>query len=55
VVTIIIGIIGAAVGGLIGSALGWGTVNDFDIRSFALAFVGAVAVLLVWGAIAGRK
>ena len=55
IVTIIVGIVGAFVGGLIGSALGWGTVNEFDIRSLLLAFVGAVIVLLIYGAIAGRK
>jgi uncharacterized membrane protein YeaQ/YmgE (transglycosylase-associated protein family) len=51
--TVALGIIGAAVGGFIGTALGWGTVNDFDARSFVLAFLGAVAVLLLLGAVRG--
>ena len=51
IVTIVVGLAGAAVGGLIGSALGWGGVNDFDIRSILLAFAGAVLVLLVLGAL----
>ena len=51
IVTIVVGLVGAAIGGFIGTALGWGDVNDFDLRSIALAFVGAVLVLLVLGAI----
>ncbi len=51
VVTMVIGIVGAAIGGWIGTQLGWGTVNDFDIRSIGLAFIGAVIVLLVLRAI----
>lgn len=50
-VTIVVGLVGAVVGGFIGTALGWGEVNDFDLRSIALAFVGAVLVLLVLGAL----
>jgi uncharacterized membrane protein YeaQ/YmgE (transglycosylase-associated protein family) len=53
--TIAVGIIGAAVGGFIGTALGWGTVNSFDARSFVLAFLGAVVILLVIGALRGRR
>ena len=34
--TIILGIVGAFVGGWIGSMLGWGTVNDFDIKSMSV-------------------
>lgn len=47
VYTIVLGIIGALVGGFIGSALGWGTVHDFHPGSIALAVGGAVLVLFV--------
>lgn len=47
--TIILGIIGAFVGGYIGSALGWGDVNSFDFRSMLLAVVGALIVLWIYG------
>ncbi|ROI08320.1 GlsB/YeaQ/YmgE family stress response membrane protein [Chryseobacterium sp. H3056] len=47
--TIILGIVGAFVGGWIGSMLGWGTVEDFDIKGILLAVVGALVVLWVYG------
>ena len=47
--TIILGIVGAFVGGWIGSMLGWGTVAEFDIKSMFLAVVGALLVLWIYG------
>lgn len=47
--TIILGIVGAFVGGWIGSMLGWGDVNSFDIKSMLLAVVGALLVLWIYG------
>lgn len=47
VVTILLGTAGAFVGGLLGTAMGWGTVGGgLDARSIALATAGAVLVLL---------
>ncbi len=54
IVTTVIGIVGAAVGGWIGTQLGWGSISGFDLRSFGLALVGGVVFLLVLGAIRGR-
>ena len=45
-VTIALGIGGAVVGGLIGTQLGFGTVDGFDIRSFIIAIVGASLLLV---------
>ncbi|OWR13382.1 GlsB/YeaQ/YmgE family stress response membrane protein [Chryseobacterium sp. VAUSW3] len=47
--TIILGIVGAFVGGWIGSMLGWGTVDEFDIKSMFLAVLGALLVLWIYG------
>ncbi len=47
-VTMGIGIAGAIVGGFIGSFLGLGGVNGFDIRSLALATGGSVLLLWVY-------
>ncbi len=47
--TIILGIVGAFVGGLVGSAIGFGGIDEgrFDIRSIALATIGAMILLLI--------
>ena len=49
IVTVVLGIAGALIGGLIGSALGWGRVaaGELDLRSLALATFGAIVVLLI--------
>jgi uncharacterized membrane protein YeaQ/YmgE (transglycosylase-associated protein family) len=47
VITILLGIAGAFVGGYIGSLVGLGTVTGFNLGSLALATGGAV--LLLWG------
>jgi len=44
-VTVIIGIVGAIVGGFIGTQLGFGGVSGFDFRSFLVAIVGAMLLL----------
>ena len=49
IVTVVLGVVGAFIGGLLGSALGWGGVTSgrFDLRSVLLATAGAIVVLLV--------
>ena len=49
IVTIILGIAGAFIGGLIGSALGWGHIaaGELDLRSLGVATLGAIILLLV--------
>lgn len=46
IVTILIGVAGALVGGFIAAALGLGTVTGFDVRSLVIAIAGAL--LLLW-------
>ncbi len=46
IVTILIGIVGAVIGGFIGNQLGWGGVNGLDLRSIAIAIVGSLVLLL---------
>lgn len=48
IVTIIIGLLGSVVGGWIGSALGWGAVNEFSVRTLLLSTGGAVIVLWIF-------
>ncbi len=53
-VTTILGIIGASVGGWIGTMLGFGTVSGFDLRSFGIAILGALVILLIYRMIRSR-
>ncbi len=46
IVTMLIGIAGAIVGGFISSAVGFGTVDGFNFGSIIIAILGAV--LLLW-------
>ena len=45
IVTTIIGIVGAVIGGFIAVQLGWGNVTGFDLRSFVIAIAGALILL----------
>ncbi len=48
IVTILIGIAGAAVGGYLGSMLGLGTVTGFNLGSLAVATGGALLLLFAY-------
>jgi len=48
IVTILLGIAGAVVGGFIATALGLGDVTGFNVRSFVIAVAGGVLVLVVY-------
>ena len=49
IITVVLGIAGALLGGWVGSLVGWGNVSQsrFDIRSVFLATLGAILVLLM--------
>ncbi len=48
IITVLLGIGGALLGGYLGSALGIGTVSGFDIRSLLIATGGAILILIVF-------
>jgi uncharacterized membrane protein YeaQ/YmgE (transglycosylase-associated protein family) len=48
IITILLGIAGAFVGGWIGTLIGFGSVSGFDLRSFGLAVVGALVLLWLY-------
>ena len=54
-VTTLIGIAGAMVGGFISSAIGFGTVDGFSIKSLVIAIVGALILLVAYRQIFGGK
>ena len=51
----ILGIVGAMVGGEIFSALGAVPITGFNLWSLFVAVVGAVIILVIYHAIAGRR
>ncbi len=53
VATTAIGIVGAVLGGWIGTQLGFGTVTGFDLRSLGVAIVGSLALLVGLRALRG--
>ncbi len=48
IVTSLIGIAGAVVGGFIGTQLGFGKVTGFNLKSFSLAIGGALLLLAAY-------
>ena len=48
IVTILIGIAGAVVGGMIGTQLGYGSVTGFNLYSFAISIGGAILLLFLY-------
>jgi uncharacterized membrane protein YeaQ/YmgE (transglycosylase-associated protein family) len=51
---IVVGVLGALVGGALARAAGVGTVTGLDLRSMAIATVGAVLLLFVLDAVERR-
>lgn len=48
-VTIGIGVVGALIGGFLGTTIfNWGTVTGFDLKSLAIAVAGSVLLLLAY-------
>jgi uncharacterized membrane protein YeaQ/YmgE (transglycosylase-associated protein family) len=57
IITTIVGIVGAVLGGLVARALGFGDPIDefFDISTWIAAIIGAMALLFAYRAVAGRS
>lgn len=51
----VLGIVGAMVGGEIFSALGAAPITGFNLWSLFVAVIGAVVILVIYHAIAGRR
>lgn len=51
IVTILLGIAGAFVGGWFGTILGWGSITGFNFGSFFTAVVGALILLAIYRAL----
>ena len=47
-ITIILGVIGALLAGFIGTLVGFGRVDEFNLGSILLATLGAIVVLVIY-------
>ncbi|MBT2593705.1 GlsB/YeaQ/YmgE family stress response membrane protein [Arthrobacter sp. ISL-72] len=55
-VTLLLGVVGAILGGWIGSLIFGGGLGDFfDLRTWLLSILGAVIVLAIFGAVTRRS
>ena len=52
--TIIVGVVGGLLGGMLFNAAGDQGIGDFGLRSMFVAFVGAVVLLALVGLVTGR-
>jgi uncharacterized membrane protein YeaQ/YmgE (transglycosylase-associated protein family) len=55
IITILLGVAGALVGGFIASALGFGAVSGFNFVSIAIAILGAILLLFIYRLVLGRR
>lgn len=56
IITILLGIAGAFLGGYIGTIIGWGSITGaLDLRSLGLAVGGSILLLLAYRLIFGKK
>jgi uncharacterized membrane protein YeaQ/YmgE (transglycosylase-associated protein family) len=55
IITILLGIAGALVGGFIASALGFGAVGGLSIGSIIIAILGAILLLFIYRLVMGRR
>ncbi|MEZ5530370.1 MAG: GlsB/YeaQ/YmgE family stress response membrane protein [Porticoccaceae bacterium] len=54
IMTVLLGIAGAFVGGWVGSLLGFGSRGGFSLGSIATATVGAILILVIYRQIKGK-
>ena len=56
IVTLLLGVVGALLGGWLGSVLFNVPLADFwSLQTWLLAIAGSIVVLLIWGLLFGRK
>ena len=55
ILTMVVGVAGALLGGFVATWLGFGGISGFDPRSFAISTVGAILLLLVLRLVRGGK
>lgn len=54
ILTAIIGIAGALIGGYLSTLLGLGDISGFDLRSFLISVIGALLLLFIYHRVRGK-
>jgi uncharacterized membrane protein YeaQ/YmgE (transglycosylase-associated protein family) len=56
IITVIIGVVGALLGGFLSTALGFGGLTgDIDWRSLLIAVIGSIVLLAIWRLLRGGR
>jgi uncharacterized membrane protein YeaQ/YmgE (transglycosylase-associated protein family) len=56
IITMLLGVVGALLGGFVGSAIfGVGLKNFWSIQTWLVAIIGSIVVLAIYRAVAGRR
>ena len=55
IITILLGIAGAIVGGFIASAMGLGEMDEFSLGTVVIAILGAILLLFLYRAVTGKR
>jgi uncharacterized membrane protein YeaQ/YmgE (transglycosylase-associated protein family) len=56
IITVIIGVVGALLGGFLSTALGFGGLTgDIDWRSLLIAVIGSIVLLAIWRLMRGGR
>lgn len=53
--TLVLGVVGAIIGGFIASLLGWGQITELNVGGFVLAVIAAVLLVGVAEGVSGRS
>ena len=51
ILTVVIGVVGALLGGFVATWLGFGGISGFDLRSLLIAIVGSILLLIIYRAL----
>jgi uncharacterized membrane protein YeaQ/YmgE (transglycosylase-associated protein family) len=56
IITIVIGIVGALLGGWLSTLLGFGGLaGSLDLRNLIIAVLGSIVLLVIWRLVSGRR
>jgi uncharacterized membrane protein YeaQ/YmgE (transglycosylase-associated protein family) len=55
IITMLLGVAGAILGGFLGTMLGFGGIEGFELRSFLMAVGGSILLLLLYRMFTGRR